>query len=106
MLEAFRESTWGVPVIGALHVLCVAVFAGSVLSDAPQLRRMRAAGLVLLAATGLVLMAANPERTWESRAFWIKTGLLAAALLTRGPKWMAITLWAGVIAAARGIAYF
>lgn len=105
MFEALAGSTWGVPVVGALHVLGVAWFGGLVLVDG--LRRWRWFAAVFLALTGLLLFLANPERTWASLAFRLKLALLAAILILPGrARRTAIALWVGVIAAARGIAFF
>lgn len=106
MFRALAESTWGVPVAGALHVLLVALFAGAVLADDAVLRRMRWLGAALLFATGALLLVANPERTVASLSFRIKMALLLALPLVRGPRWLRLAMWAAVIAAARGIAYF
>jgi hypothetical protein len=105
MFSALAESTWGVPAIGALHVLLVALFAGAVLADDASLHRMRRLGAVLLAATGTLLLAANPERTLGSLSFRIKMALLLALLFVRGPRWLRLAMWAAVIGAARGVAY-
>lgn len=96
---------WTVPVLGALHVLCLALFAGTVLSDAPELRRMRWIGLAFMLLTGALLLAANPARTYVSWSFRFKLSLLVVLAFTRGPRWLVLTLWAAVIAASRGIAY-
>ena len=98
--------TWSVPLLGALHVLCLALFAGTVLTDAPGLRRLRWIGLALTFLTGALLFAANPARTYDSWSFRIKLALLATLAFVRGPRWLTLTLWAAVIVAARGIAYF
>jgi len=97
---------WSVPVLGALHVLCLALFAGTVLTDAPELRRLRWIGLALMILTGVLLFAANPARTYGSWSFRLKMLLLAALVFVRGPRWLKLTLWAAVIVASRGIAYY
>jgi len=106
MFSALAESTWAVPVIGALHVLCLALFAGTVLNDAPSLRRMRWIGLALMIFTGALLFAANPARTFESLSFRLKLLLLVSLIFVRRPRWLMLALWAAVIAASRGIAYY
>lgn len=105
MFEAFAGSTWGVPAVGALHVLFVALFAGAVLADDAALRRFRWTGAALLAATGALLVAANPERTLASLSFRLKMILIAAAVFAPAPRRLRLALWAAVIAASRGIAY-
>ena len=97
--------TWTVPVLGALHVLCLALFAGTVLTDAPGLSRLRWIGLALLIVTGALLFAVNPVRTYASWSFRLKIAFLLTLAFVRGPRWLILTLWAGVIAASRGIAY-
>ena len=106
MFSALAETTWGVPVVGALHVLCLALFAGTVLVDAPGLRRLRWIGMALMIVTGGLLVSASPERSLNSWAFRLKMVLLVALVPVRGPRWLKVTLWAAVIAASRGIAYY
>ena len=98
--------TWSVPVVGALHVLCLALFAGTILTDAPELRRLRWIGLALMILTGALLFAANPARTYGSWSFRLKLALLATVAFGRGPRWLTLMLWAAVIVASRGIAYY
>jgi len=97
---------WAVPVVGALHVLGLAMFAGTVLSEAPALRRLRWIGLAVMILTGALLVLANPGRTWGSWSFRMKLGLLGALVFVRGPRWLVLAMWGAVIAASRGIAYF
>lgn len=105
MFEALAGSTWGVPVVGALHVLGVAWFGGLALADG--LRRWRWCAALFLALTGLLLFLANPERTWASYAFRLKLALLAVLLaLPARRRRTAIVLWIAVIVASRGIAFF
>ena len=98
--------TWAVPAVGALHVLGLALFAGSVLSDAPGLRRLRWIGLMVMLVTGALLFAANPARTYASWFFRVKLVLLGALVFVRGPRWLVLAMWCAVIAASRGIAYY
>jgi hypothetical protein len=105
MFSALAESTWGVPLVGALHVLCLALFAGTVLIDAPELRRFRWIGVACLVVTGVLLFATNPTRIGASWAFRSKMAMLVALLFVRNPRWLVLTLWAAVVAASRGIAY-
>ena len=51
------ESTWGYPIIAAIHVLGIAWFGGMVLVSRfiPDLRRLRMIGITLLLASGTVL---------------------------------------------------
>jgi hypothetical protein len=94
---------WYQPLLGALHVLGVAVFGVTLLTDAALLRRI---GLAWMLATGVLLYFANAERVAASTSFRIKLLLMVAAVLIPGPRWLVLALWAAVIFAARGIAYF
>jgi hypothetical protein len=111
------QSTWGVPIIGAIHVLAIAWFGGSVLVRGPGpdqvLRRFRWTGLSILLITGALLFWSEPLRLYYSEFFRLKMLLLvltgASALLPARHARLAMTLslvlWAGVILASRGIAY-
>jgi hypothetical protein len=111
------QSTWGVPIIGAIHVLAIAWFGGSVLvrdsGPDPVLRRFRWTGLSILLITGALLFWSEPLRLYYSDFFRLKMLLLvltgASALLPARRARLAMTLslvlWAGVILASRGIAY-
>jgi hypothetical protein len=100
------ESTWAIPIIGALHVLAIALFAGTVIVPDKQLRRWRFMGLAILLITGALLFWSQPTRVYNSLFFRIKMGLLL--LLVASPKFpriVTLALWIAVIVAARGIAY-
>jgi hypothetical protein len=107
------QSTWGVPIVGAIHVLAIAWFGGSVLVNDVRLRRFRWTGLSILLATGALLFWSQPLRLYYSQFFRLKMLLLiltgACALLPDRYARLAITLslalWVGVIFASRGIAY-
>jgi hypothetical protein len=109
------ESTWGYPLVGALHVLAIALFGGAVLIPlAVELRWFRRLGLALVLATGVLLFASGAARYYESTFFRIKMALLLLLLLNTvaarpGRRKMhaavALVLWAAVIFAARGIAF-
>jgi hypothetical protein len=107
------QSTWGVPIIGAIHVLAIAWFGGSVLVDDPRLRRFRWIGLSILLVTGILLFWSEPMRLYYSQFFRAKMALLVViglcALLparhARLAMALSLALWAGVILASRGIAY-
>lgn len=96
-------ATWYQPLLGALHVLGVAAFGGALLTDAPLLRRI---GLAWMLTTGALLYLANAERLSASNSLRLKLALIALAVIVRGPRWLVLSLWAAVIFAARGIAYF
>jgi hypothetical protein len=107
------QSTWAVPIIGAIHVLAIAWFGGSVLVDDVRLRRFRWIGLSILLFTGALLFWSEPLRLYYSQFFRVKLVLLIAiGLATLLPDRYArlamafsLALWAGVILASRGIAY-
>jgi hypothetical protein len=107
------QSTWTVPIIGAIHVLAIAWFGGTVIVRNVQLRRFRWIGLVILLITGLLLFWSQPLRLYYSQFFRAKILLLMLiALVACLPGRFArlgilasLALWAGVILASRGIAY-
>ena len=109
------QSTWTVPIIGAIHVLAIAWFGGTVAVLIPnsQLRRFRWIGLSLLLFTGLLLFWSQPLRLYYSQFFRAKVLLLvliglAGCLPSRFARLgflVSLVLWAGVILASRGIAY-
>ncbi len=94
---------WYQPLLGALHVLGIAWFGATLWTDNPKLRRI---GIAWMLATGAILFALNPDRIWASTSFRVKLGILAALLVVRKPMWLVLALWAAVVFASRGIAYF
>jgi len=102
---ALSGSTWGEPAIGVLHVLGLAWFGGAVLLRDPRLTIFRWTGLALMLATGVLLFWGQPVHCYHSVWFRIKMVLVLLAFLPQ-PRYIAWTVWAGIIAAARGIAYF
>jgi len=107
------QSTWAVPIIGAIHVLAIAWFGGSVLVNDVRLRRFRRTGLTILLFTGALLFWSQPLRLYYSDFFRAKVLLLVligvSALLparhARVAMALSLALWAAVIFASRGIAY-
>ena len=107
------QSTWAVPIIGAIHVLAIAWFGGSVLVNDARLRRFRWTGLAILLFTGALLFWSQPLRLYYSQFFRAKLLLLiligvSALLPARYPRVttvVSLVLWAAVILASRGIAY-
>jgi len=107
------QSTWAVPIIGAIHVLAIAWFGGSVLVRDPQLRRFRWIGLAILVSTGALLFWSQPLRLYYSQFFRWKMILLvlvgASSLVPARHARLAIVLtlvlWAGVVLTSRLIAY-
>lgn len=98
-----RESTWGYPVIAAIHVLGVAWFGGAVLKGLQTGTRI---GLAFMTLTGVVLFYMAPVHCYESYAFRAKMLLLAAAVVTSGRRFLSLGYWVGMIFAGRGIAFF
>ena len=96
-------ATWAQPLIGLLHVLGVALFGATVLTDAPTLRKVAVAWML---TTGGLLLVTISGHIFASTSFRIKLALLAALIFVRKPRWLVLTLWVAVIFASRGIAYF
>ena len=107
------QSTWAVPIIGAIHVLAIAWFGGSVLVNDVRLRRFRWTGLAILLFTGALLFWSQPLRLYYSGFFRAKMFLLVligvSALFPgrygRVTMVLSLVLWTAVIFASRGIAY-
>jgi hypothetical protein len=110
---ALRESTWLFPIVDALHLVSLAVFAGALLivdfrllggglKERPLAELSREAqpwllgGLIGLVLTGVPMLMANGERYYYSDFFWEKMTAVAIALV------FAFTLRRRVIQAAEG----
>ncbi|MEP7309804.1 MAG: hypothetical protein ABJA98_30210 [Acidobacteriota bacterium] len=114
MFEWLRESTWGYPIVGAIHVLGLAWFGAAVLIVDRQLRAWKGIGLAIMLATGTLLFALQPARYYTGVSFRIKMLLLlflgvnAAIARTRIglPRSLVLALWVCVIFASRAIAFF
>src|SRR5262245_15618273 len=115
--RVISESTWGYPVVGALHVLVFALVGGAVLVPylRDETRWIRGAGLTLVVMTGMLLFTAGAEGYYQSTSFRIKLVLLALlaanAIASRQHRTklhsaISLALWAAVIFASRGIAFF
>src|SRR5580693_2461369 len=91
---AIREGALYYPIIGGVHLLGIALFGGMVLmtdlrllgwamrripvSDiVRQLQAWKWAGFIVVAASGLLLAWAEPQKLYRSPAFWVKMALLA-----------------------------
>jgi hypothetical protein len=102
-----RESTWGYPILAAIHVLGIAWFGGAVLKGLPAGKRI---GLGFMSLTGAILFYMAPVHCYESIAFRVKMLLLVAALVDScarsGKRHVSLVCWAGMIFAGRGIAFF
>jgi len=119
---ALAGSTWAYPVIGALHVLGIAWFGGAVLLAAmrrgPESREVKGprpavlwTGGAVMLLTGAMLFVIEPMRCAESEAFRLKLLLLGGLIVispasSRIGSAVKLTLWAGVLLASRGIAFF
>jgi hypothetical protein len=108
-----RESTWGFPIIGAIHVLGIAWFGGSVLIPelGRQLRSFQRMGLAALLGSGALLFWLEPVKCYKSEAFRVKIGLLALAALL--PLWrgrlgfiFSLAIWLAMIFVSVCIAYY
>jgi hypothetical protein len=104
-----RESTWGFTILGALHVLGIAWFGGAVLFSV--MRAWKRFGAAWMLLTGALLFWLEPLKCYYSISFRVKLLLLLslvfAALLP--PKFataISLLLWAAVILASQGIAFF
>jgi hypothetical protein len=118
--QAISHSTWGYPIVSAVHVLAMTLFAGTVLVTdlrilgvTTELRGWRWIGFLIVALTGILLFIANPVRYSASAFFRLKMLLLflsgANAVLfprARLAAYLSLILWITVIFASRGIAFF
>lgn len=143
---AIRETTWIIPNVQTIHILAIAVVIGSALATelrfagvfatdcqpADVLRRYlpwTRRALIVLLATGLILVVAEPGRTLGNAVFWTKMALVAGASLVTlkarkavlsqpavpqgavGPEasrplaWLMVLVWCAVIFCGRFIAY-
>ena len=118
--QAISHSTWGYPIVSAVHVLAMVLFGGTVLVTnlrilgvTTELRGWRWIGFLIVGLTGLLLFIANPVRYSASAFFRVKLLLLLvlgvnAALFPRArlAAYLSLMLWIAVIFASRGIAFF
>jgi hypothetical protein len=102
------ESTWGYPIISAIHVLAIAWFGGTVLLSSfdPQLRTLRRIGLALALSTGAILFWLHPGMYAHSTSFRVKMVLLGLVLIMKPSSKLAIGFWVAIIFASRGIAFW
>ncbi|MBI2150215.1 MAG: hypothetical protein HYU27_06375 [Acidobacteria bacterium] len=105
MFEWLAESTWGYPIIGAIHVLGLAWFGGTVLIADRELLVWKRIGLAVMLLTGALLFGMHPVRYYSSMAFRVKM-LLFALLGFKCSRRISIILWIVIIFAARGVAFF
>jgi uncharacterized membrane protein SirB2 len=142
-----QSHTWITPMVQAIHIVTIGVVFGSVLMVALRvLGRMRVdepfgtvwrrfapwlwVGLVIMTATGIVLIVGEPVREFAAKSFWTKMALIglgiASVLSFRGalgsavsadgkgvvfgsrPRAVAVAtllIWALIIFFGRAIAY-
>lgn len=102
------QSTWGYPIIGAIHVLAMAWFGGTVLvaSLEPDLRKLGRAGLALAFVSGAVLFWMHPLQYYSSMSFRVKLVLLLVLAGMKRRRTVSLILWAAIIFASRGIAFW
>ena len=145
--DAIREANWVIPTTQTIHLLCISVVVASVammdlrlmqiirhpVSIARMARRFLPwiwGALVLLAATGSVLIVGEPNRELMNATFWVKMALIVVAagvtlsfqmslrrdvefwelsarrrVWARGTAVVSLLLWLGVVVAGRWIAY-
>ncbi|HKA76150.1 MAG TPA: DUF6644 family protein [Pseudolabrys sp.] len=146
--QAIQVTNWVVPIVQTVHILAIAVVASSALMIDLRLigvfwadRPMKDVSsrflpfvwwpLLILLATGVIMIIGEPARALKNPAFQLKMMLLVAALivtglihvfqqrnaafgdLSRGPRAVSVTvaiisllLWSAIIFAGRWIAYY
>lgn len=94
---SIQSAGWVIPLLQSIHILTIGIVFVSILVVALRvLGRMRAdepleqvvrrfapwiwCGLVVMAVTGLLLVIGEPVRQVTATSFWLKMGLLAAAI--------------------------
>jgi hypothetical protein len=105
MFEWLRESTWGYPIIGAIHVLGIAWFGGSVLIADRELLTLKRIGFAVIFVSGALLFALQPARYYGSVGFLIKMLLLTLTVFPL-PRALSLILWIAIVFASRAIAFF
>lgn len=142
---AIQNAFWVIPVVQTVHILAIAVVMSSVVML--NLRLLGVAGrrlpfadvarrflpwvwgaVVVLLASGSVLIIGEPGRELLSPMFWLKMSMLSGALILTGMVQLALGshrgfwerrrglaaltavvslgLWVGILAAGRWIAYW
>lgn len=115
------ENSWVFPALEALHVVGLALLAGTIaLGDMRTLGWTNAAapkhtlviGLAMTIATGAGMLLSNVPRYRENPAFLVKMGLLAVLVAfhflrrTRATAILSLMLWAFAVLAARAVIDF
>jgi uncharacterized membrane protein SirB2 len=146
--ETIQSISWIVPTVQTIHILAITVVAGSILMINLRLLGVFAADqplkdvsarflpfvwwtLLVLLATGAIMIIGEPPRSLKNPAFQLKMMLLVAALIVTGlfqllqrrdPAFgdartgrrgaaatiavLSMLLWTGIIFAGRWIAYY
>ena len=130
MLTVPLKNSWVFPVVEAIHLAGVAMFAGTIIfadlrrlgwniaqQSGEELDRLfkpwAHSGLAILLATGVLMTSADWDRYRRNPAFSIKMGILVLALISYfAPRrrklfvFASLVLWTAVVLAARAIADF
>jgi uncharacterized membrane protein len=143
--ETIKQVSWIIPSVQTVHILAIAVVMSSAVMLDARLLRVNArhrpvleigrrylpwvwSAILVLFATGLILIVGEPGRELLSPVFWIKMSLLACALIltvliqrlalsgeahadnrslpARVMAVASLCLWVSILAAGRLIAYF
>jgi hypothetical protein len=146
--QAIQATNWAVPAVQTIHILMIAVVASSALMIDLRLIGVFAADqslkrvssrflpfvwwpLLILLATGAIMITGEPARSLKNPAFQLKMTLLVAAIVVTGiiqfsqrrdPAFgepgsgrrggaavvaaLSMLLWSGIIFAGRWIAYY
>ena len=143
---ALRDTSWAIPTVQSVHLLAIGVVVGSAIVSDLRLAGMIATdetprtvvrrylpwmwwALVVLLATGLMLVVAEPGRTLNNTIFWLKMALVLFAFvltltfrkplldpgfdhdranwqaLVKPAAWISLMVWIVVIFCGRWIAY-
>jgi hypothetical protein len=143
---ALREVDWVIPVLQCIHILAIAVLIGSAMVSDLRLAGVLAtdetpaivvrrylpwmwAALAVLLLTGLLMVAAEPDRTIANTVFWTKMALVLGAFaltlffkkplldadfraehmgwskLIKPTAWISLAAWVAIVFCGRWIAY-
>jgi hypothetical protein len=143
--RAIQETSWIIPGVQTVHILAIAVVMSSIAMIDARLVGFGAmarpvsaiahrylpwvwSGVLILLASGSILIIGEPKRELLSAVFWIKMSLLVCALIltavfqrplnqqayywdqrktaARALGVISLLLWLGILSAGRLIAYF
>jgi hypothetical protein len=142
---AMRDSTWGFAIVEIGHLITLAVFGGAILFvdlrllgwalpsyPAPLVAReflpITLGGVIVMFASGFLLLASGPMRYYYNTPFRVKMGLFFIALIfhfamqisiarrdpqsdretiwRKGAAALSLALWAAIGISGRAIGYF